>query len=74
MAIIFNQSFKHGTLQLIPTVPLAFQDERAEAYFIAVGCADATDDEPVHTYPVGTVTIDSDTVFAGTNRKVLSDG
>lgn len=74
MAIIFNQSVKHGRLQLIPTVPLAFQDERAEEFFVAAGWAEATDQEPIHTYPAGSVAIDPDTVFAGTNQKVLTDG
>lgn len=74
MAIIFKDPVKHGTLSVIPGIALAFEDDRAEEYFVAAGWADVTDKAPKHTYPAGTVVIDPDTVFAVTGQKVLSNG
>ena len=71
MTIQFKERFKHGRLDLLPGVPMAFEDARAEEYFVAVGAAEATDVEPVVTYPVGSVEIDPATVFTGTNTRVL---
>lgn len=71
MAIKFNQAVKHGALQFFPGVSVAFEDASAEAYFVAAGWAEVTADAPVHTYPLGTVEIDPEAVFAETGRKVL---
>jgi hypothetical protein len=73
MAVIFNQAVKHAALQLIPGVPVAFEDDGAEGYFIAAGWADTTDDEPVHTYPVGSAPVDPLTRFADTGRYVMPE-
>jgi len=72
MPIKFKEAVKHGTNTFPPTVALAFEDDRAEEYFVAAGWAEQTDDDPIMApYPEGTVTIDPDTVFAGTANKVL---
>lgn len=71
MAVIFNQAVKHGTLQLIPGSPVAFDDDRAEEYFVAAGWAETTGSEPAFTFPEGSVSIDLDTVNAATGLKVL---
>jgi hypothetical protein len=71
MSIIFLEARLHGTLQFLPTVPLAFEDERAEEYFIAAFGAQPSDKPPIHTYPVGSVVIDPKTVFAATGARVL---
>ncbi|WP_225206243.1 hypothetical protein [Novosphingobium huizhouense] len=73
MAVYFKHRFKHGSLDLLPGLPLAFEDDRAEEYFICAGAADATADAPVVTYPAGSVEIDTETVFAGTETRVLGD-
>lgn len=70
-AIKFRFPVKHGTLQFIPNVALAFEDKDAAPYFIAAGFADETDDDPVMTYPQDSVSIDPETVFAGTRQKVM---
>jgi hypothetical protein len=74
MAIKFTSPVKHGRHQFIPGVPLAFDDARAEEYFVAAGWAEATQDDAVHTYPEGSVEIDPETVFSGTGQKVLTNG
>lgn len=71
MTIQFKERFKHGRLDLLPGVPMAFEDDRAEEYFIAAGAAEATSAEPVAIYPVGSVEIDPETVFTGTSTRVL---
>lgn len=71
MAIIFNQAVKHGPHQFFPGVPVAFEDDRAEEYFVAAGWADAAGDAPIHTYHAGSVEVDPETVIASTGRKVL---
>ena len=70
MAIIFRGRTKHGSLDLFPGVPLAFDDFGAEDYFIAAKFADATTKEPVETYIVGSVHIDPLTVFADDGKHV----
>jgi hypothetical protein len=70
MAIQFNQAVKHGTLQLLPNVPVAFDDAGAEAYFTAAGWAEATDAEPVHTYPEGSAVVDPLTRFGDSGEYV----
>ena len=71
MTIKFRHSVKHGVSEYLPTVPLAFEDEHAELYFIAAGFADETPEAPLHTYPEGTVQVDPETVFANSNTLVL---
>lgn len=58
MAIKFTAAAKHGTVQFVPGVALAFEDPDAEDYFIEAGWAEATSDEPVHTYDAATVSIE----------------
>ncbi|WP_293875551.1 hypothetical protein [Sphingomonas sp. UBA978] len=75
MAIKFTSPTKHGATTFVPSVALAFEDKDAEPYFIAAGFAEATDDEPVMTYPVGEVDIDPETVFGdGPNKGKLVMG
>jgi hypothetical protein len=62
---------KHGTQTFPPDVALAFSDDRAEEYFLATGWAEKTKDEPIITYPEGTVEVDPETVHANTGVKVL---
>jgi hypothetical protein len=57
-AVIFKNLTKHGTLTFLPSVPLAFEDADAAPYFIACGWAEATDQEPLHTYLAGEVDVD----------------
>ena len=64
MAVKFLSPTKHGTQTFVPGVALAFDDARAEDYFVAAGFAEATKDKPAMTYPEGTVEIDPATVFA----------
>lgn len=70
MAVIFNQSVKHGRVQFLPGVAVAFEDADAEPYFIAAGWADETKDEPVHTYGLGEVDADPLTRFGETGKFV----
>lgn len=64
MSIIFKSPTRHGTNMFVPSTPLAFADEKAEAYFVKAGFAEESDSEPVMTYPEGTVVIDPQTTFA----------
>lgn len=76
-AITFRALTKHGTLQFLPGVPVAFEDVEAAPYFLAAGFADKSKDEPVHTYPKSSIDIDPEAVFGGGGRvgqKVLSNG
>lgn len=60
---------KHGRLIIAPNVATAFDDEHAEDYFVAAGWAEDSDEDPVVIYPVGSVKIDPNTVFAdGPNK------
>jgi hypothetical protein len=68
MAIIFSTLVKHGTLQFLPGVPVAFEDRDAEPYFIAAGFAEKTKEKPVHTYSEGEVDIDPETTFGNGDR------
>lgn len=69
MAVQFQAPFRHGKLMLPPSLSLAFEDENAEGYFIAVGAAEATEDAPVMTYPAGSVEIDPETTFGTGDRR-----
>lgn len=72
MSIIFTGPTKHGAQTFAPSVPLAFEDEGAEAYFVAAGFAKDSKAEPVMTFPAGSVDIDPTTVFAdGPNKGQL---
>ena len=64
MAVKFLSSTKHGTQMFVPGVALAFDDPRAEDYFVAAGFAEMTKEKPAMTYLEGTVEIDPATVFA----------
>jgi hypothetical protein len=70
MAVKFNQAVKHGTLQLIPGVAVAFEDPGAEGYFVAAGWAEKTKDKPAHTYPEGSAVVDPLTRFGDTGAYV----
>lgn len=75
MAVEFHSVTKHDKLQIAPSISIAFEDEGAEAYFIAAGWAVETEDEPVMTFPEGSVTIDPETTFgtgAQRGQKVLT--
>lgn len=75
MAIKFSGPTRHGHHTFAPTIALAFDDEDAETYFVKAGFAEATNDEPVMTYPAGSVEIDPETVFGdGPNRGKLVIG
>lgn len=69
MAIKFNTLTKHGKLQFVPHVAVAFADDQAEEYFVAAGWADKSSEEPHHTFPIGTCKIDPDAVFADGAKK-----
>jgi hypothetical protein len=72
MAVIFSSPTRHGPNTFAPGVSLAFEDARAEDYFVAAGWASTTKKEPAMTYPEGTVEIDPQTVFAdGPNKGAL---
>ena len=73
MTIVFHGRTKHGPLDLLPGVPVAFEDVDAAPYFIAAGWAVETDEDPVVTYDIGTIDIDPDTVFAETGKRVLGE-
>lgn len=63
MPIKFKELVRHDGLQLGAGVSTAFEDERAEEYFIAAGWAEATTDAPQVTYPKGSLRIDQSTIF-----------
>ena len=63
MAIKFNQPVKHGAVQLLPGIALAFEDADAEAYFTKAGWAEVTSDEPVFTYDAEAIAVDPEAVF-----------
>lgn len=71
MPIIFNQVVKHDRIQFFPGVPVAFEDPLADAFFTALGWADATSDTPVHTYSADEVVIDPETRVAETGALVI---
>lgn len=72
MAIKFKSLTRHGSLAFSPLLATAFEDDRAEDYFVAAGWAERTDEPPLVTYPVGSVEVDPSTVFAdGPNRGQL---
>lgn len=58
MAVKFNQPVKHGSVQLVPGVAVAFEDPDADPYFIAAGWAEATTDDPVFTYTEEQINVD----------------
>lgn len=72
-SIEFNQSVRHGPVQFIPGVPVAFEDPDAAPYFIAAGWAAASDAAPVHVYDAGTIDVDPLTRVAGTGAFVQPD-
>lgn len=72
-SIIFNQAVKHGRIQFIPGVAVAFEDADAVPYFVAAGWAEASDEEPKHTYPLGEVDVDPLTRSAETGQFVQPD-
>ena len=68
-AITFRALTKHGALQFLPGVPVAFDDPDAAPYFLSAGFADKTKDAPVHTYSKGEIDIDPETIFGdGPNK------
>lgn len=71
MAVIFKSVVKHGRLQFLPGQPIAFKDARAEEYFVKAGWAEKSSKKAAYTYPKGSVEIDPETVFNGTDKKVL---
>jgi hypothetical protein len=71
-AIKFHGVTKHGRNAFVPSTPLGFEDPGAIPFFVAAGFGEETDEEPVMTYPEGTVEIDPNTVFAdGPNKGKL---
>ena len=60
---------KQDRLIIAPNQAIAFDDDGAEEYFVAIGWAENTDDEPIFTYPEGSVNIDPETVFADGPKK-----
>ena len=75
-AVKFHTPTKHGAHLFIPGVALAFEDEDAAPYFIASGFAEATDEEPLMTYPQSSVDVDPETIFGSGPRvgqKVMGD-
>jgi hypothetical protein len=72
MAVYFKPELgviKQDRLLLAPSVSTAFNDEHAEDYFIAMGWATETNDEPTVTYPEGSVTVDPKVVFGSGEKK-----
>ena len=71
MSVIFNQRVLHERFELLPGIPLAFEDPDADAYFTSMGWAAATDSEPVRTYTADEIKIDLETRRADTGQLVL---
>lgn len=71
MAIIFNQSVLHDRVRIASQVALAFEDERAEAYFINAGWAEPTVTEAAMTYPAAEIAIDPSAVHADGPKRGL---
>lgn len=70
-SLVFSQAVKHGRIELMPGVPLAFEDPLANDYFTRLGWASASDDVPVRTYSAEEVVIDPETRRADTGAIVL---
>jgi hypothetical protein len=60
---------KQDRLVIAPTVPTAFEDDHAEEYFVSMGWAEETNEDPVVTYPEGSVNIDPKAIFADGPKK-----
>jgi len=63
MAVRFTTSYRHGAIEFLPGVSIAFEDPDAETFFKKVGAATSTDDPPVRTYSSDEVDIDPATIF-----------
>jgi len=73
MALIFQQAVKHGKVEILPSVAVAFEDPDAEAYFTAAGWATATKSPPVRTYTQDEVSVDPLTRSAADGTYVLPE-
>jgi hypothetical protein len=69
MAVKFNQTVRHGTMQFAKGSVIAFEDRDAEPYFIAAGWAEPSTAAPAITYDIGAVDIDPETVFGDGQNK-----
>lgn len=69
MAIKFKELIRHGREQLVPGIALGFEDPDAEPYFLAVGWAEETDEEPVRVYSQEEIDIDPLTVYGDEGPK-----
>lgn len=71
MAIVFTQVVKHpGCSDFTPKTVYGFEDEDAEAYFVAAFGAVRTDDEPDVVISAEQCDIDPDTIHNETGLKV----
>jgi hypothetical protein len=59
MTVKFKETVKHGTMEFLPGVPLAFEDPDAEPYFKGAGWAENTPDAPIRTYSQDEVSVDA---------------
>lgn len=73
MAVKFSRRTLHGRFELLPGVPYAFEDEDAEPYFLTLGWAEATEEEPLRTYARGEIDIDPLTIRASNGKYVMPD-
>ena len=69
MAVKLSGITKHGGQIFPPNVSIGFDDEHAEDYIKAMGWGEATDEEPVITYPEGSLIVDPQTVYADGDKK-----
>lgn len=73
MAVVFSKRTLHGKCELMPGVPYGFEDEDAEPYFLALGWAEKTKDEPVRVYSKGEIDIDPLTIRASDGKHVMPE-
>lgn len=71
MAVKFNQQVRHGRIEFLPGLIVAFEDANGDAYFINAGWADSTTETPVRTYTADEVAIDTNTRVAGTGALLI---
>lgn len=73
MALKFHKLTRHGKFELLPGVAYGFEDEDAEPYFLALGWAESTNDEPARVYAIGEIDIDPLTIRASDGKHVLPE-
>lgn len=69
MTVKFKEAVKQNTYLLPPGVALAFEDDHAEDYFKEMSWAEDSTEEPVFTYPKGSVDIHPETIHGTGGKK-----